>query len=61
MAWLKACLHFLMAATGINKGVCPFDVACRQPFVVVWRHFHVAERNFEEILQHLKKKKRKIF
>ena len=25
-----------------------------QPFVVVWRHFHVAGRNFEEILQRLK-------
>ena len=24
-----------------------------QPFVVVWRHFYVAGRNFEEILQHL--------
>ena len=23
-----ACLHFPMAATGINKGACPFDVAC---------------------------------
>ena len=23
------------------------------PFVVVWCHFHVAEWNFEEILQHL--------
>ena len=34
-----------------------------RPFVVVWWHFHVAGRNFEEILQHLKKKKnsKKIF
>ena len=43
-----------MAATGINKGACPFHVAC-----MVWRHFHVPERNFEEILQHLKKRKKK--
>ena len=28
-----------------------------QPFVVIWRHFHVAGWNFEEIFQHLKKKK----
>ena len=28
-----------------------------RPFVVVWQHFHVAGQNFEEILQHLKKKK----
>ena len=27
------------------------------PFVVVWWHFHVAGQNFEEILQHFKKKK----
>ena len=25
-------------------------------FVVVWRYFHMAGWNFEEILQHLKKK-----
>ena len=31
------CLHFPMTATGINKG--------GQPFVVVWRHFHVAGQN----------------
>ena len=41
-----------MVATGINKGACPFDVACG-PFVMVWRYFHVAGQNFEEILQHL--------
>ena len=48
-----ACLHFPMAATGINKG--GVSLSCGLwPFVVVWRHFHVAGRNFEEILQHLK-------
>ena len=26
-----------------------------QPFVVIWQYFNVAGRNFEEILQHLKK------
>ena len=32
------------------------------PFVVVWQHFHVAGQNFEEILQHLRKKHtKKIF
>ena len=55
MARLKFCLHFPMAATGINKGAYPFGYGLR-PFVVVWRHFHVAGRNFEEILQPLKKK-----
>ena len=31
------------------------------PFVVVWRHFHVAGWNFEQILQHLKKEKPERF
>ena len=43
-----------MAATRINKGVCPFDMACSL-FVVVSLHFHVARQNVEEILQHLRK------
>ena len=34
---------------------------CLRPFVVVWWHFHVAGRTFEEILQHLKKKHYKDF
>ena len=43
--------------TGINKGVCGL-----WPFVVGWQHFHVAGCNFDEILQHLRKKSaRKIF
>ena len=32
-----------MVATGISKGVCPFDIVC-DPFVVVWWHFYVAGR-----------------
>ena len=47
-----------MAATGINKGGVSLWCGLR-PFVVVWRHFHVAGRYFEKILQHLKKKKKK--
>ena len=47
-----------MAATGIKKvGV---SLWCGlQLLVVVWRHFHVAGQYFEEILQHLKKNKKK--
>ena len=44
-----------MAATRINKGGCGM-----QPFVVICQHFSVAGRNFEEILQHLKERTRKI-
>ena len=44
-----------------TRGACPFDVACGP----LWSGgtFMLAGRNFEEILQHLKKKKRtkKIF
>ena len=47
-----------MAATGINKGG-GVPLMRPQPFVVVWRHFQLAGQNFEEILQHLKKKKTK--
>ena len=45
-----------MEATRINKGGVSLSIGLRT-VVVVWWHFHVAGRNFEEILQHLKKKK----
>ena len=40
-----------MVVTGINKGVCPFDVTCG-PFEVFWWQFHADVWNFEEIIQH---------
>ena len=46
------------AATGINKGGVSLWCGLR-PFVVVWRHFHVAGRNFERNPPTLKKKKKK--
>ena len=46
-----------MVATGINKGGMSLSCGLR-PFVVVWRHFHVAGQNFKEILQHLNKIKK---
>ena len=45
-------IHWLvytsMAATGINKASMWPAALC----VVVWWHFHVAGRKYEEILQH---------
>ena len=50
------CLHFLMAATGINKGACHFDVAS-SPFKCHFGAcFDMAEQYFEEVHLDLKKR-----
>ena len=64
MAWLKSIGLFTLSHGGNWNQPGGVSLWCGLwPFVVVWRHFHVAGQNFEEILQHLKKKKalKKIF
>ena len=48
------------AVYSVAKGFALAErVGKRQFMYMVWQHFHVAGRNFEKILQHLKKKKKK--
>ena len=64
LAWLKFIDLFTLSHGGNRNQQGDMSLWCGlRPFVVVWRHFHVAARNFEEILQHLLKQKhtKKIF
>ena len=62
MARLKFIGFFTLSHGGNRNQQGRVSLWCGlRPFVVVWRHFHVAGRNFEKI-QHLKKKhSKKIF